>query len=102
VSVTGISPVSFLNATSLIDVGLPQAPSPPQEDDQKTKGEAASASSSGSSVAVQAFMAFPPAVQPIASLSPANEVTSALPVDLGTDSSGSTPQWSAVTLDVHA
>jgi hypothetical protein len=101
-SVTAISPVSFLNATSLIDVGQPQAPSPPQEDDQKAKGEAASASSSGSSVAVPAFMAFLPAVQPIASLSPGNEVAPALPADLGTDSSGSAPQWSAVRLDVYA
>ena len=110
-SVTAISPVSFLNAPSLINVGQPQAQRPPQEDAQKTQDDASNASSSaspqggspsGNAVAMQAFTAFAPAVQPIASLSPTTDVAPPLPVDLGTDSGSSTPQWSAVALDVYA
>jgi hypothetical protein len=110
-SVTAISPVSFLNATSLINPGPPQAPSSPQESAQKTPPEASNVSSStppqgssptGNAIAVQAFTAFAPAVQPIAGLIPATDVPPPLPVNLGTDSSASTQQWSAVTLDVYA
>jgi len=103
-SVTAVSPVSFLNATSLINKEQPQTQSYPQEDTEKAKAQISSdVSSSGSTaVAVQAFTAFQPDVQPIAILSPANEVAPALQIDLGTDSNGSTPQWSAVTLDVYA
>ena len=110
-SVTAISPVSFLNATSLINTEQPQAQIPLQEDAQKTQADASIASSSaspqgssptGNAIAVQAFTAFAPAVQPIASLIPATDLPQALPVDLGTDSSASTPQWSAVALDVYA
>lgn len=103
-SVTAISPVSFLNAASLINLEQPHAPSPSQEDTQKTKTPDVSSSSppSGSSVAVQAFTAFPPAVQPIASLNPASDPQQALPPDLGPDSTGFTPQWSGLTVDVYA
>ena len=70
--VTAVSPVSFLNATSLINKGQPQAQSGPQEDTEKAKTQISSdVSSSGSAaVAVQAFTAFQPGVQPVASLSP--------------------------------
>ncbi len=107
-SVTAISPVSFLNAPSLINIGQPQAQIPPQEDTQKTQEDASNASSpqasspTGNAIAVQAFTAFAPAVQPIASLIPTTDLPQTLPADLGTDSSASTPQWSAVALDVYA
>jgi hypothetical protein len=110
-SVTAISPVSFLNATSLINPGPPQGPSSPQGNAQKTEPEASTVSfsaspqatsPSGNAIAVQAFTAFAPAVQPIASLIPATDVPPPLPVNLGTDASASTQQWSAVTLDVYA
>jgi hypothetical protein len=95
VSVTAIGPVSFLNATSLINAGQPQRQSPLPEDIQKTSVEAADValtaglSPSGKAATVQAFTAFPPAVQPIASLSPGGEIPQALPVDLGLDSTDS-------------
>jgi len=110
-SITAISPVSFLNATSLINVGQPQAQSPPQQDTQKMQEDAPYTSTSaspqggsptGNAIAVQAFTAFAPAVQPIASLSPTTDLPQASPVDLGTDASGFVPQWSAVALDVYA
>lgn len=104
-SITAIRPVSYLAAASLVNIGQPQAPSPSQEDTQKTKTPDVSSSSpspSGSSVAVQAFTAFPPAVQPIASLSPASDPQQTLPPDLGLDSTGFTPQWSGLTVDVYA
>jgi hypothetical protein len=104
-SITAISPVSYLAAASLVNIGQPQAPSPSQEDTQKTKTPDVSSSSpspSGSSVAVQAFTAFPPAVQPIASLIPASDPQQTLPPDLSLDSTGFTPQWSGLTVDVYA
>src|SRR5580692_10450012 len=71
-SVTAVSPVSFLNATSLINKEQPQTQSYPQEDTEKAKAQISSdVSSSGSAaVAVQAFTAFQPDVQPIAILGP--------------------------------
>lgn len=104
-SVTAISPVSFLTAASLINLGQPQASSPSQDDAQQTNAlelPSSSPSPSGSSVAVQAFTAFPPAVQPIASLSPTNDVPQALPVDPAADLTGFIPQWSGLTVDVYA
>ena len=71
-SVTAVSPVSLLNATSLINKEQPQTQSYPKEDTEKAKAQISSdVSSSGSTaVAVQAFTAFQPDVQPIAILGP--------------------------------
>jgi hypothetical protein len=103
-SVTAVSPVSCLSATSLINKGEPQAQSYPQEDTEKAKAQISSdVSSSGSAaVAVQAFTAFQPDVQPIASLSPTSDGSQALPVSPGADLSGSTAQWSGGVVDVYA
>jgi hypothetical protein len=97
-SVTAISPVSFLNATSLIDKGQPQA----QEDSEKAKAQTSLdvLSSGSAAVAVQAFTAFQPDVQPIAILSPTSDVSQELRV--GADLSGSTAQWSGGMVDVYA
>jgi hypothetical protein len=102
-SVTAISPVSFVNAPSFVNTEAPQVQRNLQEDTQKAKAEALSdVSSSGSGVAaVQAFMAFPPDVQPIASLIPTNDMPQALPVGSGPSSGDSLPQWSGAIVDVY-
>jgi len=103
-NVKAISPVPFVNAPSLVDIEAPQVQSNLQEDTQKAKDQTLSdVSSSGSAVvAVQAFMAFQPAVQPIASLSPAQDMPQAAPVELGADFTISPPQWSGAVVDVYA
>jgi len=103
-SVTAISPVPFVNAPSLMNIEEPQVQSNLQDDTQKAKTQTLSdVSSSGSAVvAVQAFTAFQPDVQPIASLSPTNDIPQAVPVDLGPNSSGSPAQWSGALVDVYA
>jgi hypothetical protein len=102
-SVMAISPVPFVNAGSLVNTQL-EAQSHLQEDAQKTTAQISSdVSSSGSAVtAVQAFMAFQPDVQPIASLNPPNDTQPPVPVEASTDLSGSTPQWSGAIVDVYA
>ena len=103
-SVTAISPVPFVNAPSVVSMEEPQVQNDLQEDTQKAKAQSLSdVSSSGSAVvAVQAFTAFPPDVQPIASLSPTSDLPQAVPVDLGSSFSGSVPQWSGAMVDVYA
>jgi len=102
-SVMAISPVSFANAVSLVNMQA-EALSHLQEDAQKTTAQISSDVSSSGSVAtaVQAFMAFQPDVQPIASLNPPDDPQPALPVEASTDVSGSTPQWSGAVVDVYA
>jgi len=102
-SAMAISPVPFVNATS-VSLQEPQAQSHLQEDTQQARAQTSpDGSSSGiSSVAAQAFTAFSPNVQPIASLSPSNEMPQALPVDVGPDSNGSLPKWSGAMVDVYA
>lgn|ERR1700724_3508036 len=102
-SVMAISPVPFVNAASLANT-RPEAQSHLQDDAQKTTAQISSdVSSSGSAAtAVQAFMAFQPDVQPIASLNPANDTQPALPVEASTDVSNSTPAWSGAGIDVYA
>jgi len=103
-SVTAISPVPFVNEPSLMNLEEPRVQSSLQEDAQKAKAQTSSnVSSSGSAaVAVQAFTAFQPDVQPIASLSPSNDAPPALPVDLGANSGDSPTQWSGAIVDVYA
>jgi len=103
-SVTAISPVPFVNEPSLMNLEEPRVQSSLQEDAQKAKAQTSSdVSSSGSAaIAVQAFTAFQPDVQPIASLSPSNDVPPALPVDLAPNSSDSPTQWSGAIVDVYA
>ena len=103
-SVTAISPVPFVNEPSFVNLEEPQVQSSLQEDAQKAKAQSSSdVSSSGSAaIAVQAFTAFQPDVQPIASLSPSNEILPALPVDLGANSVDSPTQWSGAIVDVYA
>jgi hypothetical protein len=100
-----ISPVSFVNASSMVNIEESQAQSHLQEDSQKAKTQALSdVSSSGSAVAAtQAFTAFQPDVQPIASLSPSTDMsTLAVPPDVGPNSNGSPTQWSGAMVDVYA
>jgi len=103
-SVTAISPVPFVSEPSLMNLEEPRVQSSLQEDSQKAKAQTSSdVSSSGSAaIAVQAFRAFQPDVQPIASLSPSNEVPPTLPVDLAPNSSDSPTQWSGAIVDVYA
>ena len=103
-SVTAVSPVPFVNEPSLMNLEEPRVQSNLQEDAQKAKAQSSSdVSSSGSAaVAVQAFTAFQPDVQPIASLSPATDIPPTLPVDLGANSSDSPTQWSGAIVDVYA
>jgi hypothetical protein len=102
-SVMAISPVPFVNAASLANT-QPEAQSHLQEDAQRTTAQISSdVSSSGSAAtAVQAFMAFQPDVQPIASLNPPEDTQPALPTESSTDLSGATPQWSGTMVDVYA
>lgn len=100
-SVMAISPVPFVNAPSLVNIEEPLVQSNLQEDTQKAKAQTLSdVSSSGSAVAaVQAFAAFQPDVQPIASLTPSADIPAqAVPADL----SGSPTQWSGAIVDVYA
>ena len=103
-SVTAISPVPFVNEPSLMNLEEPRVRSNLQDDAQKAKAQTSSdVSSSGSAaVAVQAFTAFQPDVQPIASLSPSNDVPPALPMDLAPKSSDSPTQWAGAVVDVYA
>src|ERR1700721_814557 len=93
-SVMAISPVPFVNAASLANT-RPEAQSHLQDDAQKTTAQISSdVSSSGSAAtAVQAFMAFQPDVQPIASLNPPNNTQPPLPVEESTGVRNSQPQW---------
>jgi hypothetical protein len=103
-SVTAISPVPFVNAPGLVNIEAPQVQSNLQEATQKAKAQALSdvSSSGGAVAAVQAFMAFQPAIQPIASLSPTNDMQQAVPVEMGPGSTDSLPQWSGAIVDVYA
>jgi hypothetical protein len=103
-NVKAISPVPFANAPALLRLEQPQAQSHLQEDTPIAKPRTSpEVSSSGSTaVAVQAFTAFPPNVQPIATLVPANDTPQALPVDLGSNPGGSPVPWSGVNVDVYA
>ena len=104
-SVIAISPVSFVNAPSMVNIEESQVQSHLQEDSQKAKTQALSdVSSSGSAVAaMQAFTAFQPDVQPIASLSPSADISAlAVPPDVGPNSNGSQTQWSGAIVDVYA
>jgi hypothetical protein len=103
-SVTAISPIPFVDEPAFVDREEPQLQSNLQDDAQKTKAQVSSdVSSSGSAaVAVQAFTAFQPNVQPIASLSPTIDLPPALPADTGANSSDSATQWSAAIVDVYA
>ncbi len=102
-SVMAISPVPFVNAASLANT-QPEAQSHLQDDTQKTTAQISSdlSSSGGAATAVQAFMAFQPDVQPIASLNPPDDTQPALPVEASTDLNGSTPQWSGAIVDIYA
>jgi hypothetical protein len=101
-SVTPIRPVSFVNATS-VSTADARAHGYPQEDAEQAKPPAGSdVSSSNGAVATQGFLAFPPDVQPIASLSPTHDMPPALPGDLGPDFSGSVAQWSGAIVDLYA
>ena len=93
-SVMAIGPVSYVNAASLVNTPEPQAQTHQQNNAQL--------SPSGAAMAVQAFMAFQPDVQPIASLNPANETEQALPVEANDDFNGSTPEWTGAVVDVYA
>jgi hypothetical protein len=95
-----IGPVPFINATSLVNTPEPQSQSHLQDDIQKTNAQISSSGSAA--MAVQAFMAFQPDVQPIASLNPANETQQALPVEANDDFNGSTPEWTGAVVDVYA
>ena len=103
-SVMAIGPVPFINATSLVDTSEPEAQSSQQDGRQKISAQIASyMSSSGSAaLAVQAFMAFQPDVQPVASLNPGEDMPQALPVEVSTDFTGSTQEWSGAVLNVYA
>jgi hypothetical protein len=104
-SVMAISPVSFVNAPSMVNIEEPRVQSHLQEDSRKAKTQALSdVSSSGSAVAAtQAFTAFQPDVQPIASLSPSTDMsTLAVPPGQASDSTGSPTQWSGAIVDVYA
>jgi hypothetical protein len=100
-SVMAISSVPFVSAASLMNMEEPQPQNNLQEDTQKAKAQTMSdVSSSGSAVAAkQAFTAFQPDVQPIATLSPSTEIpTQAVTPDL----TGSPTQWSGAIVDVYA
>ncbi len=103
--VIAISPVPFVNAVSLVNTQR-EALSHVQDDTQKITAKISSdISSSGSAtLAVQAFRAFQPDVQPIANLNPTTDIQSPLPAAGRTDLSGSTPAWSGdlAAIDVYA
>jgi len=104
-STTAITPVPFVNATSLVDIGDAQAQRHLQDDTQTAKAQVSSdVSSSGSAaVSVQAFKAFQPDVQPIASLTPTTDIpTQTVPPDLSASVVSSPTQWSGAIVDVYA
>jgi len=101
-SAMAISPVPFVNATS-VDLQEPQAQNRPPDDAQTPTAQAPAVMSSSSVavVAAQGFTGFSPDVEPIASISPAIEMPQPLPVDLA-DSSAAPVQWSGSLVDVYA
>ena len=103
-SVMAISPVAFVSATSLVNTSESGAEGRAQDDTQKIRAQISSdMSSSGSAaLAMQAFMAFQPDVQPVASLDPPVDTPQALPVEMSADFDGSTPAWSGGVLNVYA
>ncbi len=99
-SVMAISPISFVNATSLANTPQPEGQGHPPETNTQTSLD--TFSSGSAAMAVQAFMAFQPGVQPIASLNPVDDMPQALPVKASDDFSVSTPEWSGAIVDVYA
>ena len=103
-SVMAIGPVSFVNATSLVETPEPEAQGSQPDGGQKLSWQIASDTSSSHTVALalQAFMAFQPDVQPVASLKPGEDTTQALPIEVSADFSGSTQEWSGGVVNVYA
>jgi|ERR1700733_8470203 len=99
-SVMAIGPVSYMNAASLVNTPEPQTQIHLQDDVQQNNAQVSSSGSAA--MAVQAFTAFQPDVQPIASLNPGNETQQALPVEAADDFTGSISEWSGAIVDVYA
>ncbi len=103
-SVMAIGPVSFVNATSLVKTPEPEAQDSQPDGGQKLSAQIASDTSSSETVALalQAFMAFQPDVQPVASLNPGEDTPQALPIEVSADFTGSTQEWSGAVVNVYA